>query len=152
MQTFADQAVIAIENTRLFEEEQARTRELQKSSSSRPRRRGAEAHQPLDVQLQPVLDTLVASRLAPVRRTDGRHPRPARRQPARSGAAWLPDRYGEALSKTGQVMDRGSLAGRTIAEGNPVHIPDVEADAEYDVPRLHAHHRGAQHAGRAAVA
>jgi GAF domain-containing protein len=35
------------------------------------------------------------------------------------------------LSKIGQVLDRGSLAGRTIAEGHAVHIPDVEADAEY---------------------
>ena len=28
-------------------------------------------------------------------------------------------------------MDRGSLAGRTIAAGKPVHIPDMEADTEY---------------------
>ena len=37
--TFADQAMIAIENTRLFEAEQQRTRELSSHWSSRPRRR-----------------------------------------------------------------------------------------------------------------
>jgi signal transduction histidine kinase len=43
----------------------------------------------------------------------------------------FPPEMVEALSKIGQVLDRGSLAGRTIAEGHAVHIPDVEADAEY---------------------
>ena len=37
----------------------------------------------------------------------------------------------EELGKIGQVMGRGSLAGRTLAAGHPVHIADVEADAEY---------------------
>src|SRR5262249_7180986 len=35
-----------------------------------------------------------------------------------------------ALANVTQIMGRGSLAGRTILEGRPVHIPDVEADAE----------------------
>ena len=35
--TFADQAVIAIENVRLFDADQARTRELADAFSSRPR-------------------------------------------------------------------------------------------------------------------
>jgi GAF domain-containing protein len=37
----------------------------------------------------------------------------------------------EALSRIGQVMGRGSLVGRTIAEGKPVHIPDAASDPEY---------------------
>jgi signal transduction histidine kinase len=37
----------------------------------------------------------------------------------------------EALSRIGQVMGRGSLVGRTIAESRPVHIPDAPADPEY---------------------
>ena len=43
----------------------------------------------------------------------------------------VPAEMVEALSRIGQVMGRGSLVGRTIAEGRPVHIPDAAADPEY---------------------
>ena len=49
VQTFADQAVIAIENVRLFDEVQARTAELDRGAAAADGDRGrAQGHQPLD--------------------------------------------------------------------------------------------------------
>src|SRR5215510_13863326 len=62
LKNFADQAVIAIDNTRLFEEVQARTKELQDSVEeleSLGKVLGVISRSP--TELQPVLDTLVKS-------------------------------------------------------------------------------------------
>ena len=132
VETFADQAVIAINNARLFEEVQTRTKELQESLTQQTATSEVLAvisKSPAD--LQPVLDALVASASelcdAPmvslfVRQGDDL---PGR---ARHGFS---EEMMEALAPLPQIYGRGSLAGRVIDTHASVHIPDVTADAEY---------------------
>jgi hypothetical protein len=90
LRTFADQAVIAIENTRLFEAEQASKRELQKSLEYQTATSdvlSVIAASPTNIQ--PVLQTLVESacRLCAAY-DDGSAPR--RREPSvEEGSTWI---------------------------------------------------------------
>jgi GAF domain-containing protein len=138
--TFADQAVIAIENVRLFEEVQARSREL--SESLEQQTATAEVLKVISrstFELQPVLDALVESAThlceaadALIFLRDGELYRVAARYGYSADAQ-------EYLEQHPATVDRGSVAGRTALEGTVVHVPDVLADPEYtrlDVQRI----------------
>jgi GAF domain-containing protein len=130
--TFADQAVIAIENVRLFDEVQARTREVQESLeyqtaisdvlsviSSSPN------------ELQPVIDAIpqTAARLCEAeyalfwRLQDGAY--------HLAGASNADAAFVKHCARHPIRPGRGSVAGRTALEQKTVHLPDCLADPEY---------------------
>jgi GAF domain-containing protein len=133
LQTFADQAVIAIENVRLFRELEQRNRDLtealdQQTATSEILR--VIAGSPTD--LQPVMDAVAesAARIcgatdANIRRIEG----DTLRLVARFGSlpVVLPDVY---------PISRDSPAGRAVVERRTIHIDDILPLIETEYPRL----------------
>src|SRR5499427_5196382 len=131
LETFADQAVIAIENTRLFEAEQASKRDLQRSLDYQ-----TATSEVLNVisrspsQLQPVVDAIVqtAKRLCSAERAtmwrwrEGRFDLLAHTITDPTLAKYLKDNP--------IPPDRTSLATRAVLEGHTMHVPDLQADPE----------------------
>jgi GAF domain-containing protein len=135
LETFADQAVIAIENTRLFEAEKASKRELQESLEYQ-----TATSEVLNVissskfDLQPVLDTIVetAARLCQAEfafvfklDADQFDLVAASKNVPTENIRWIAD-HAPTLT-----LDRGSLAGRVALERTTIHIPDVLTDRDY---------------------
>jgi GAF domain-containing protein/anti-sigma regulatory factor (Ser/Thr protein kinase) len=130
--SFADQAVIAIENTRLFEEVRARTRELSESleyQTATSEVLNVISRSPTD--LQPVFNTIAdtAGRLCDaeftglfIRRNDVYHIAAT----TKAEAEFLNYVRGHPIPP-----GRGSSVGRAALERRTIHIVDSLADPEY---------------------
>jgi signal transduction histidine kinase len=139
LETFADQAVIAIENARLFRELQQRNRDLtealeQQTATAEILRTISSS--PTD--LRPVLDTVAraAARFcgaqnSAIARLDGDVLRLA------AAAGPFADhsiRQAGRLEAIEVPLARGSVLGRAVVEGRTVHVHDLRAESEDEFP------------------
>ena len=126
LETFADQAVIAIENVRLFQE----LKELLEQQTATSEILGVIASSPTDIQ--PVLDTIAQSAVrvcaaedAQIRLVEGDILR------------WVAH-YGPVphAAQDDLPIDRGSPPGRAVFERRILHVDDMQVQGETEFPEF----------------
>jgi signal transduction histidine kinase/D-ribose pyranose/furanose isomerase RbsD len=133
LETFADQAVIAIENVRLFKELQVRNRDLtealeQQTATSEILR--VIASSPTD--LQPVLDVVAESAARLCEAADA-HIFKIEGDVLRSAAL-----FGSLPVIEEVPIHRGVPAGRAVLERQPIHVHDLAAEVQTEFPEAEA--------------
>jgi len=131
VKTFADQAVIAIENVRLFNEtkealeQQTATSEILRVIASSP------------TNLQPVMDVVAENAARVCGATDALVDR------LEDGELRLVASYGDIPAERSWLLDRGHVSSRAVIDREPVHVHDIAAaEAEFPISAKTARTRG----------
>ncbi|MGB6315156.1 MAG: GAF domain-containing protein, partial [Pseudolabrys sp.] len=143
VQSFANQAVIAIENTRLLNELRQRTTDLTEALAYQTATSDVlKVISQSGAELGPVLDTLVATAARICLAESGFIFRLQDGLCQMVASFGIPPEYKDFQVRNPIAPGRGTLAGRTVLERRAVHIEDAAADPEYT--RIEAVHLGNQ--------